>query len=215
MTKKMAIDPRTYDAWYETPRGAWMGATEASALIEIGDLQQGTTLLDAGCGTGWFSRRFAQAGCAVTGIDRDGAMLAYAREHSNGISFVRGDLCALPFSDKSFKVVAAVTSLCFIREQCTALREMARVAQCSILLGLLHRHSLLYWRKHGLGAYRGAHWHTRAEVNSLSRCLSVPVKRIESQAILFWPGGPGFGRVLDTVPLLCRYGAFMAVNIRV
>jgi 2-polyprenyl-3-methyl-5-hydroxy-6-metoxy-1,4-benzoquinol methylase len=35
-------------------------------------------LLDVGCGTGHFSRRFAAAGLCVTGIDSDEAMLAFA-----------------------------------------------------------------------------------------------------------------------------------------
>jgi 2-polyprenyl-3-methyl-5-hydroxy-6-metoxy-1,4-benzoquinol methylase len=37
------------------------------------------TLLDAGCGTGYFTQRFYDAGLCVSGIGPDGAMLQYAK----------------------------------------------------------------------------------------------------------------------------------------
>lgn len=211
----MTIDPHAYDAWYATPRGAWMGAAEARALIALGGLlRDGQTLLDAGCGTGWFSRHFAAAGCAVTGIDHDHAMLDYARRHSGQqIEYLRGDLAALPFRDRSFDSVAAVTSLCFVTDQCAALREMARVARRSVLLGLLHRHSLLHWRKHGRGAYIGAHWHSRGEIAALARCAGFDSPNTRTESLLFWPGEPGLGRPLETLSPLRRIGAFLAVRL--
>ena len=148
------LTPAEYDAWYYTARGAWMGEAEAQALIRLGGLGPGQTLLDVGCGSGWFSRRFAAEGCAVTGLDPDPAMLAYARSQPGAVRYVRGRMEALPFPDRSFDIVSAVTSLCFVTDQCAALREMARVARHAVVLGLLNRHSLLYLLKHDRGAYR-------------------------------------------------------------
>jgi SAM-dependent methyltransferase len=208
----MPVPPDEYDAWYATARGAWMGETEAKSLIRLGEIGPGSTLLDAGCGTGWFSRRFAQAGGQVTGLDRDPSMLAYARSRGRGVDYLEGDMLALPLPDKSFDLVTAVTSLCFVRDEARALAEMLRVAKRQVLLGLLHRPSLLYRRKHGRGAYTGAHWHTRAEIKRLAAAFPE-IRRCHIETILFWPGGPGMGRMLEPVPGLKYFGGFMAVKI--
>jgi ubiquinone/menaquinone biosynthesis C-methylase UbiE len=208
----MPLPPDEYDAWYATARGTWMGETEAKLLIRLGEIGPGVTLLDAGCGSGWFSRRFAATGASVTGLDRDPAMLAYARRRGPGVAYREGDMLALPLPDKSFDVVTAVTSLCFVRDEGRALAEMLRVAKRQVLLGLLHRHSLLYRRKHGRGAYAGAHWHTRAEVGQLLAPFPM-IRNYRIETALFWPGGPGMGRMLERVPGLKYFGGFMAVKI--
>lgn len=64
------MTPADYDAWYDTPRGSWIGAREFALMADLLGAHSGETLLDIGCGTGWFSRRFArEAGLSVTGID--------------------------------------------------------------------------------------------------------------------------------------------------
>lgn len=206
------ISPDDYDTWYETPRGVWIGAAEAEALLHLGGIGAGTHVLDVGCGSGWFSRRFAAAGAQVTGLDRDPAMLASARARGGNVDYLQGDMLALPLPDKSFDVVTAVTSLCFVADENRALAEMARVARARIVLGLLHRRSLLYLKKRGRGAYTGAHWHVREDVERLAARLSG-VRDVEVETLLFWPGGPKPGRALDTVPGLKRFGGFMAVKI--
>lgn len=45
-------------------------------------LPAGASLLDLGCGTGWFGRRFVAEGYAVTGVDPDAASLARTRAHA-------------------------------------------------------------------------------------------------------------------------------------
>jgi SAM-dependent methyltransferase len=208
------ISPADYDAWYRTPRGAWMGEAEAKALIRIGGLGRGRTVLDVGCGSGWFSRRFAAEGCAVTGLDPDPAMLTYARRRPGEVRYLRGRMETLPFPDRSFDVVTAVTSLCFVADQCAALREMARVARRAVVLGLLHRRSLLYLMKRDRGAYRGAHWYTRAEARAMTECLGGLATETEMESLLAWPGGPAVGRVVEWLPTVARCGAFLTVIIR-
>ena len=148
-----------YDSWYATARGAWMGNREAEALIRLGEIGPDRRVLDVGCGSGWFTRRFAATGASVTGLDNDAAMLDYAHIQDASIPYISGDMLALPFPDKSFDVITAVTSLCFVPDEHCALAEIVRVARRRIVLGLLHRDSLLYLRKHGRGAYAGARWH--------------------------------------------------------
>ncbi|WP_305075288.1 SAM-dependent methyltransferase, partial [Propionivibrio sp.] len=59
-----------YDAWYDTPRGRWVGDAECRILLRAVEPRQGESLLDVGCGTGWFTRRMARLpGVQVTGLD--------------------------------------------------------------------------------------------------------------------------------------------------
>jgi len=71
------MKPEQYDAWYRTPRGAWIGDTEFRLLLRLLAPQRGETLLDVGCGTGYFTRRCArEAGLQATGVDPDPQWLA-------------------------------------------------------------------------------------------------------------------------------------------
>lgn len=206
-------NPAIYDAWYYSPRGAWVGKEECQILIRMGAIGPETSLLDVGCGSGWFTRLFAAAGCRTVGVDHDAAMLTFARGRDGDISYVKSDMHHLPFPDKSFDIVSAITSLCFARDERRALAEIVRVARRTVLLGLLHRRSLLYGRKAGRGHYTGARWHTRAQVRSLIQSISG-VLGIDTEILLFWPGGPVTGRLLERLPWLRQScGGFMAVKL--
>jgi SAM-dependent methyltransferase len=70
-------------------------------------------VLELGCGTGRVSLPLARAGVSLVGIDRSPSMLARAvrRAHSLRpritLSFVRGDVRALPFARRQFSAVLA------------------------------------------------------------------------------------------------------------
>ena len=157
-------------------------------------------MIDVGCGTGYFTRRFAMDGIRVTGIDPDPAMLYFAQSHSvAGESYSIADARSIPFPDDEFDLCIAVTSLCFVQEQTAALAEMVRVSRGRIALGLLNRHSLLYWqkgRRGGTGAYRGAYWHTVEEARALF--AGLPVKNIRVGSALHLPHASGWSRQLDS-----------------
>ncbi len=64
----------------------------------------GRRILDLGCGKGRFSRRLAEQGATVIGLDVSPAMLGAAR----GVDRVRGSARRLPFARASFDGVVAV-----------------------------------------------------------------------------------------------------------
>lgn len=92
------MEPAEYEAWYATARGRWIGETEFNLASRVLSTRPSETLLDVGCGTGWFTRRFAQQDLHVTGLDPSPNWLAFARAHSDPtLRWVEGDAQALPF----------------------------------------------------------------------------------------------------------------------
>lgn len=207
------MDPAAYDAWYATRRGHWIAEREFALLIRLMGPEDGASLLDVGCGTGHFSRRFAAAGLQVTGVDPDAAALAYARSR-DGVTYVRADARALPYGANSFDWVSAVTSLCFVDPPQRALAEAWRVAKRGVVLGLLHRRSLLYLRKRGQGAYAGARWDTAAEVRGWTSGLAPAPRRLRVGCAVFIPGGGRAARMAEVLmPARIELGGFLAVTM--
>jgi SAM-dependent methyltransferase len=110
----------------------------------------GGPVLELGCGTGRVSVPLAEAGIELVGVDRSSEMLAHAVRHgarafrrasgiapqrsakaSRSITFVRGDIRALPFADRSFPMVIApygiLQSLTRDRDLADTLAAVARV----------------------------------------------------------------------------------------
>lgn len=211
--------PADYEAWYHTPRGAWIARREFDLMWSFmgADATPAASLLDVGAGTGHFSRRFAAAGLRVTGIEPDPQMLAFARAQSTDIPYIEGRAETLPLADASFDYVAAVTSLCFVAEPQRALCEMWRVARRGVILGLLHRHSLLHHSRAGRGGYSGARWDTIEEVRRWTeRLRPMPVSMESATAVLF-PSGGSLARGVERLatswfsPAWLHWGGFLAV----
>lgn len=213
------MTPAEYDAWYDTPRGRWIGETELRLLHRMIDLRPGETLLDVGCGTGWFTRRFAMGEWGnmawnVTGLDRDLERLAFAQTHGHGERYREGDALALPFADASFDRVVSVTTLCFVDDWRLALAEMARVARRRVVVAVLNRHSLL-WRKKGRkggnGGYAGAHWHDAGELRAALAAL--PLRGLRMRSTLFLPEASPLSRAVERgLPKLLPWGGLLVAS---
>jgi ubiquinone/menaquinone biosynthesis C-methylase UbiE len=207
------MTPAAYDAWYDTLRGRWIGDQEFVLLARLLNARPGDTLLDVGCGTGYFSRRFVrESGLKVTGVDIDPDVIAFAKEQATDIEFALGNAQSLPYTDASFDHVVAVTSLCFVDGEARAVREMARIARQRVALGLLNRHSLLYFSKGRgqAGSYSGAHWHSSAEARALlerAGCVDVSLG-----SAVFLPDGGAMARTVERLlPSRIPVGSFLAV----
>ena len=207
------MTPADYDAWYDTPRGRWIGTREFALLARLLDARPAETLLDVGCGTGYFSRRFSrESGLKVTGMDIAPDMLDLARSKAPEIPLVRADAACLPFFDCAFDHVVAITSLCFVADEVRVLREMARVARRRVVLGLLNRHSLLYWQKGDdeRGGYAGARWHSRAEARVM--LAGAGLREIRVASAIFDPAGDSVAQALEArLPSSLPFGGFLAV----
>jgi len=120
-------------------RGRYLWQDElVPALYRHLGVKPGITIIDVGCGSGFFTRLFAKGlegrGKAI-GVDIDDKLLYSARElaESEGLlslmEFKRGSVYRLPFPDNFADVVVCHTLLYILGEPLRGLREMARVAK--------------------------------------------------------------------------------------
>lgn len=104
-----------------------------AALAAMLELEGGPVrLLDCGCGTGFFTRQYAQLpGVTAVGLDMDGTLLSAARElaEKDGlpVEYVRGDITRLPYPDDSFDVAASDILLEIFPDKTVPIRELVRV----------------------------------------------------------------------------------------
>jgi demethylmenaquinone methyltransferase/2-methoxy-6-polyprenyl-1,4-benzoquinol methylase len=105
----------------------------ASAAVRPGD-----RVLDAACGTGDLAVAALRAGAAsVTGVDFAPRMLERARRKAPAITWVEGDLLALPFADASFDAATIGFGIRNVSDLELGLRELRRVLRPGGRLAIL------------------------------------------------------------------------------
>lgn len=97
--------------------------------LALAEIPPGARVLDVGCGTGRWVRRFQQAGYRATGVDATPAMLCLARLHETALPLLAGEAHLLPFADAAFDCVSDITVVQHIPApvQPKALAELLRV----------------------------------------------------------------------------------------
>lgn len=112
-----------------------------TALIALLDPQPGERFLDVGTGSGGLALLGARTGATVTGIDVAADGIARASERGRAedldVTFEVADAQSLPYSDRSFDVVASAYGVIFAPDHRQAARELARVGAPGGRLGLL------------------------------------------------------------------------------
>ncbi len=137
-----------YDAWYQSSMGKIADKFERSLVYRHIENLKSKLVLDAGCGTGLYSIRFARKGAYVMGLDCSEEMLNHAKTKSTNIvpviQYIKGDLHYLPFKNNIFDIVASITALEFCSHPLKVIREMGRVLKPDgqLVLGVLNRDSL-------------------------------------------------------------------------
>ena len=91
----------------------------------------GTTVLDAGCGTGRLAPCLAARGLSPAGIDLSPEMVRVARRDHPGFGFGVADLRELPFGDASLAGLVCWYSLMYLApcDRPAAFSELARVVK--------------------------------------------------------------------------------------
>jgi ubiquinone/menaquinone biosynthesis C-methylase UbiE len=112
------------------------GDVEALYQALIGLDTTGSTLLEVGCGGGYYSEIIAHRFPAIryTGLDLSSAGIELAREHYPEREFVVGSAYELPFADDSYDIVLDGVALLQMPEWRRAIPEYARTARSTVIL---------------------------------------------------------------------------------
>lgn len=98
-------------------------------LLGIGRGHQGKRLLDAGCGTGYFSRRWRQLGKLVTALDLAPGMLAVARRQQAADHYLLGDIEQMPLPSAAMDICFSSLVVQWCSSLPAALAELYRVTR--------------------------------------------------------------------------------------
>jgi len=148
VAKKLFDDwPERYDQWFTTPNGRCVKEFEGRLINDLLRPGPDEKILDAGCGTGIFTRDFLLAGARVVGLELSGPMLHLAQKKAGGHPFrsVVGDMLFLPFGDHTFDKAVSVTALEFIKDPQEAIDELFRVTRPGGLVVVATLNSLSPW----------------------------------------------------------------------
>lgn len=154
--------------WYRNTRAVmadllepWLGANQ--------------TILDAGCGPGGNGAWLARHG-KVAALDLAPEGLRFVRDRRPELNPVRGSVTALPFPDRGFDVVVAVTVVYSVPDDNLAVAELARVLRPGGALLLLEPAFRALRRAHDT-TVRSVHRYRRTELAALASQAGLTVRR--------------------------------------
>lgn len=104
-----------------------------TAALDANSPEQGSRVLDLGCGAGAYCLHLRERGFAVVGVDYSRGMLGRARavvtaiDGIGGVDFATANLLGLPFRDDAFEAMVNVGVLQHVADGDGALREFARI----------------------------------------------------------------------------------------
>ena len=181
--------PERYDQWFQTPIGKLIKTYETELILEMLKPSKADLILDAGCGTGVFTKDFIFAGAKIVGLDLSFPMLARAGEKLSGSRFLmtQGDMERLPFADYVFDKTVSVTAIEFIKDARGAVDELFRVTKPGGLIVVATLNSLSPWAERrkisgekGHPIFQEVVFRSPKEMRNLSK-----VKGIQKNAIHF------------------------------
>lgn len=139
------VDGKPWNAYYERP-----------AVLSLLPALENTRVLDAGCGSGWYSEYLAAHGAEVTAFDLNPEFVALTRTRAGARAKVlQADLAqALDFAgDGEFDLVVCPLVMHYLREWQPAFLEFHRVLKPRGLLVFSTHHPFMDWKLHNREDY--------------------------------------------------------------
>jgi len=87
------------------------------------------TMLDAGCGTGWYSRAWREKGCHVTALDLSPAMLSYAAQLESADCYLEGDIESIALPDEQVDLAWSNLAVQWCNDLRDGLSELYRITR--------------------------------------------------------------------------------------
>jgi SAM-dependent methyltransferase len=207
------VGPGAYARWRASALGEIIESLERRLVMELAGPVEGRSVLDVGCGDGTLVLAFRAAGAAIAaGCDPDASMIAKAAESApdKGVrtAFLRGRIENLPFRDRTFDIVTAVTVLNFVPERVRAVQEMARVLKPGgrAVIGDLGRWSVWAASRRmrswcGDRFWKQAHFTSARELRALVRAAGLHVDSV--RGAIYFPRSAAVARAMAPIdPML-------------
>ncbi|MDI9220979.1 malonyl-ACP O-methyltransferase BioC [Pantoea sp. EA-12] len=160
------------------------------ALLALAPAGFGPHLLDAGCGTGWYSRYWRDRGRTLTALDLSASMLDAARTQHSAQHYVQGDIDELPLPDNSVDGVWSNLAVQWSSDLRLALQQFLRVTRpggavlfSTLLDGSLHE-------VHQAWAQLDGRIHANrflSEAQLTSACAGLPLHGQQQMITLHFP----------------------------
>lgn len=178
-----------FDHWSSTYEQSWMQrvlfdpAHHATLTLTAGIVQQPTSVLDVGCGTGKLLRqaRAYWPNAQLIGVDPAKGMIEVAQRLTPNATFFTATAEALPLQDASVDLALSTISFHHWHDQAAGLREMARVVRPGGYV-LLVDMSFPGWLVRVLRLRRV---HSRARLRALFQQAGL---RVQAQQKVAWRG---------------------------
>lgn len=97
-------------------------------FLDMFNIKKGDTILDVGCGLGYFTDLMSRQGASCVGIDLDKECIDYCQKNMQG-DYQLCDINKLPFPDKTFDKVLCTEVLEHINHNGVVLDEIRRVVK--------------------------------------------------------------------------------------
>ncbi len=174
---------RVWSERYDQPGNLVIAIEEPVVWSMLESLPAGRAL-DAACGTGRHTRRLAQLGHEVVGVDLTPEMLALARAAPGATGFAEADVRFLPTRSQSFDLVVCALAIAHVADLDSAIAEFARVLRPHghLVLSALHPfHTHLGWhapfdRDARQRGFVREHAHTHADYLAAFRSAGLQVR---------------------------------------
>lgn len=195
-----------YEAWYQTTGRRADHQEKALLKWLLTGFLDARTILEAGSGSGHFTRWFGEQKMRAAGLDLSRFMLEESRR-VGGAVYVQGDALVLPFPTKSFDLVALITTLEFLSDPGQALAEAIRVARQGLILGVLNAQSRLgrQYKREGGPVWEAARFFTPEELKRMILEVTGQKAAVVWRTTL-WPLWPG------ALPL--PWGGFIGMAVK-
>ncbi len=105
------------------------------ALLSVLPALTGLNVLDAGCGTGWFTEYFVSRGATVTGLDVSPEMVERTKARVSTATIIQANLAeSLALADKTFDIVFSSLTLQYLESWTLTFTEFDRILKATGLL---------------------------------------------------------------------------------
>lgn len=132
--KTVTVDKTAIAAAFSRAAGSYDTAADlqrktGETLLGLGQQHAGVSVLDAGCGTGHFSRRWRELGKRVIAFDLAAGMLDHARQQQAADDYLLGDIEHIPLPDHAIDICFSNLAVQWCADLPAALAELYRVTR--------------------------------------------------------------------------------------